>query len=152
MTTRKIALIDIENFNGGPIATPGQAQWCRTMLEQWIKPAADEHIVVAADVTSVTNIDLVWPGIRILAGYGENGADLRLLKVMEENLPERFTGMTLVSKDRIFAEKVSDLAGQGLPTHVYSWPQALAKRLRFAATEVTTSMNYNFSPDYRKAA
>lgn len=135
---RRIVLIDIENFNGGPVTTPAQARWCRRVLENWLALQPDEQIIIAADITTVTNIHLAWPQARILAGRFNNGADLRLLEVMEENLATRFTEMALVSGDRIYAEKISELAGQGLPTHVYAHDVALSKRLQFAATSTTT--------------
>lgn len=140
MKTRRIILLDIENFNGHIVTTPNQARWCRRMLEHWISIQPGEQVVIAADVTTVTNIHQAWPEARILNGHNENGSDLRLLEVMDENLAQRFSDMVLVSGDRIFAEKISELAGQGLPTHVYSHAAALSKRLRFAATTVTTAI------------
>ena len=140
MTLRRLILIDVENFNGGPVATPAQARWCRRTLDNWIQPDPCDIVVLAADVTTVTNVHAGWPRHRILPGYGENGADLRLLDVMEEDLPPRFSEMVLVSGDRIFAEKVSQLAGQGLPTTVYSHTEDLSKRLKFAATNTITSI------------
>lgn len=141
MKTRRIILLDIENFNGGPVDSPLQAQWCRRMLVQWLAIQPEEQVIIAADITTVTNIHQAWPEARILAGCNENGADLRLLEAMDESLPERFGSMALVSGDRIFAEKISELSGQGLPTHIYAHEPALAKRLQFAATTVTTTMN-----------
>lgn len=141
MYTRRLILVDVENFNGGPVTSSAQARWCRHMLDHWIQPAPSDIIVLAADVTTVVNVHFGWPTHRILPGYGENGADHRLLEVMNENLPQRFSEMVLVSGDRIFAEKVSWLAGQGLPTTVYSHTSALSKRLSFAATNVITSTN-----------
>lgn len=141
MKTRRIILVDIENFNGQPVATPAQARWCERMLSQWLAIEPGDLVVIAADISTVTNVHQAWPKARILAGRYENGADLRLLEVMEESLPERFGEMILVSGDRIFAEKISELAGQGLPTHVYAHEAALSKRLKFAATTVTTTMN-----------
>lgn len=139
MTGRRIILIDIENFNGGPITTPTQARWCRRALDNWIQPDPHDLIVVAADITTVHHIHAGWPAHRLLSGTGEDGADHRLLEVMDEDLPRRFSEMVLVSGDRIFAEKVSWLAGQGLPTTVYSHAAALSKRLNFAATTAITS-------------
>src|SRR5699024_3241850 len=81
-----------------------------------------------------------WPAHRILAGIGENGADHRLLEGMDEDLPRRFSEMVLVSGDRIFAEKVSWLAGQGLSTTVHSHTAALAQRLHLAASTVPASL------------
>lgn len=136
---RRIVLIDIENFNGRPVTTPAQARWCRRMLEDWLALQPDEQVVIAADISTVTDIYLAWPQARILAGRFNNGADLRLLEVMDEGLATRFTELVLVSGDRIYAEKISELAGQGLPTHVYAHEVALSKRLQFAATTSTTT-------------
>lgn len=147
---RRTILIDIENFNGGPITSPAQAQWCRRMIENLVDLQPDEQVTIASDVTGVTNIHLAWPKARILAGYKENGADLRLLEVMDENLPARFTEMVLISGDRIYAEKISELARAGLPTHVFAHSAALSKRLNFAATTVTTSTTS--TPTARKAS
>lgn len=131
----------MENFNGGPVATPSQACWCRRVLACWLELRPDDQVIIAADISTVTNVHQAWPEARILAGRCENGADLRLLEVMEESLPERFGEMILVSGDRIFAEKVSELAGQGLPTRVYAHETSLSGRLKFAATTVTTTMS-----------
>lgn len=139
MYARRLVLIDVENFNGGPVQTPAQARWCRRMIDNWIKPEEGDLIVLAADVATVTNVYAGWPSHRILPGYGDNGADLQLLEVMDEDLAARFTEVVLVSGDRIFAEKVSWLAGQGLPTTVYAHEAGLAKRLAFAATAVVTT-------------
>lgn len=140
MTNRRLILIDVENFNGGPVTTPAQARWCRRVLDNWIQPGDADLIVLAADTTTVHHVYAGWSSHRILAGTGENGADLRLLEVMDEDLPRRFSELVLVSGDRIFAEKVSWLAGQGLSTTVYSHATALSKRLKFAATTVITSI------------
>ena len=141
MKPRRIILLDIENFNGGPVDSLLQARWCRRMLAKWLAIQPEEQVVIAADITTVTNIHQAWPEARILAGCNENGADLRLLDVMDESLPERFDSMALVSGDRIFAEKISELSGRGLPTHIYAHEPSLSKRLQFAATTVTTAMN-----------
>lgn len=151
MIPRRFILIDIENFNGGPVSTPSQAKWCRRMLDNWLTINRGDQVVIAADVHTVTNIHLAWPQARILAGRCEDGADLRLLTVMDENLAEKYTELVLVSGDWIFAQKVSELAGQGLPTHVYSHAAALSKRLQFAATTITTTITTE-TMTIRKAA
>ncbi|CAB0485634.1 NYN domain-containing protein [Corynebacterium diphtheriae] len=133
---RRIILIDAENFNGGPIATPVQARWCRRTLDNWIAPTDNDHVVIAVDESCITNVHAAWSHARLLGGTGHNGADYRLLEVMDENLPPRFDELVLVSGDRIYAEKISELAGQGLPTTVYAHNFALSKRLAFAATNV----------------
>lgn len=152
MHTRRLILIDIENFNGGPVQTPAQAKWCRRALGHWLNIHNDEQVIIAADSTTLTNVFAGWPRCRLLEGRGENGADMRLLEVMDENLHNKYTELILVSGDRIYAEKISQLAGQGLPTTVYSHQAALSKRLAFAATTVITSATTTTTTVIRKAA
>lgn len=141
---RRIILIDVENYNGGPVTSPNQARWCQHTLDAWIKPRKDDIIVIAADASTVTNIHLAWPSVRILTGFGENGADYKLLDVMEEDLPSRFSEMVLVSGDGIFTDHVDYLAAQGLLVSVYSHSHNLSARLRLAAHAVYTS---SFHPE-----
>lgn len=153
---RRLILIDIENFNGGPVATLAQAKWCNRVLKNWLRIGPYDQVIIAADATTLTNVFLVWPEARILLGRFQNGADRCLLSVMDEDLANRYTELLLVSGDRIFAEKVSELAAQGLATHVYSHASALSKRLRLAATTcittpTSTTVTARFSP-IRKVA
>src|SRR5699024_12722870 len=103
MNPRRIILLDMENFNGGPVATALQARWCRRMIENWIAIKPGEQVIIAADAATITNIYQAWPEARILAGRNENGADLRLLEVMDESLPERFRHVVLLSRHTSFA-------------------------------------------------
>lgn len=135
---RRVILIDIENFNGGPISSSAQAHWCRRVIENWVRLEPGEQVIIASDVTGVIDIQLAWGGARILAGRSKDGADLRLLEVMDEDLPARFSEMVLISGDHIYADKVSALAEVGLPTHVFAHSAVLSKRLNLAATTVTT--------------
>lgn len=135
----RLILIDIENYNGGPITSRTQSRWCHRTLLNWIKPRVEDLIVLAADKTTVTNLHGDWGANRILAGHGENGADLRLLEVLGENVVDRFEEIVLVSGDHIFTERVSALAGDGVPTTVYSHARSLSLRLALAAGTVITS-------------
>lgn len=135
----RLILIDIENYNGGPISSLAQSRWCHRTLLTWIEPQAADLVILAADETTVTHLHGDWGCHRILAGHGRDGADLRLLDVLDENIADRFHEIVLVSGDRIFAERISQLAGAGIPTTVYSHAHCLSKRLAFAATTVLTS-------------
>ncbi|WP_075725458.1 NYN domain-containing protein [Corynebacterium aquilae] len=149
---RRLILVDIENFNGGPVATVTQSTWCYRMLSNWLSFSDSDHIVVASDVTTVTNLCKDWGHHRVLAGRGHNGADLQLLEVLEESVEARYSEILLVSGDAIYSDKVSYLAGQGIPTTVYSHACALAKRLQFAATTVVTSPTTQEPDTFGKAA
>ncbi|CAB0487110.1 hypothetical protein CIP101841_00103 [Corynebacterium diphtheriae] len=66
---RRIILIDAENFNGGPIATPVQARWCRRTLDNWIAPTDNDHVVIAVDESCITNVHAAWSHTRLLGGH-----------------------------------------------------------------------------------
>ena len=53
-----------------------------------------------------------------------------------EHPEERYDEVVLASGDGIFADRVADLAGRGVPVTVVSRPGSLSHRLRLAATEV----------------
>ena len=142
----RLIIIDIECYNGGPVTSIPQSQWCHRTLLNWLHPNADDLIILAADASTVTNLHSTWGSYRILAGRGKDGADLRLLEVLEENVPGRFAEVALVSGDHIFAEKISQLAGDGIPTTVYCHETSLSKRLAFAATTVITSPSHPTPP------
>lgn len=135
----RLIAIDIENYNGGPVTSKAQAKWCYRTICNWIKPEDNDLIVVAADASTMTNLHEEWRSHRMLAGYGENGADLRLLESLDESIADRFNEVILVSGDGIFAQKISQLAVQGIRTTVYCHKYGLAKRLAFAATTVITT-------------
>lgn len=133
---RRLILIDVENFNGGPVASPAQSQWCRRAILNWVKPSGNDLIVLAADKSTVTNLHAAWKSDRILIGVGQDGADLQLMEVFDEGIVGRFSEIALVSGDGIFSEKISELSSQGIPTTVYAHVTSLSKRLAFAATTV----------------
>lgn len=142
----RLIIIDIECYNGGPVTSAAQAQWCHRTLLNWVTPSEDDLIILATDISTVTNLHSMWGSHRILVGRGKDGADLRLLEVLEEDVAGRFKEVSLVSGDHIFAEKISQLAGEGIPTTVYCHESSLSKRLAFAATTVITSPSHPTPP------
>lgn len=136
---RRLILVDVENFNGGPVTSIAQSRWCRRTILNWVNPGENDLIVLAADKSTVINLHADWKSDRILVGVGQDGADLRLMDVLDEDIVGRFSEIALVSGDGIFSEKISELSGEGLPTTVYAHASALSKRLAFAATVVITS-------------
>ena len=148
---RRLILIDIENFHSGPVRSITAAEQCYRMLRTALEPTANDQVVIAADITTITNLHSSWKGHRILVGRGRDGADLALLDVLDEQVATRFDAIALVTGDHIFAEKISTLAGEGIPTTVYSYSTSLAKRLRFAATDVFTEEDGLFGEHFMPA-
>lgn len=144
-SSRRMIVVDIENFNGGPVTSVAQAKWCRKMLTQWLDIRESEIVIVASDVTGILNIHAAWKGPRLLCGHGPNGADYRLVDEIEHMVYEQFDEIALVSGDGIFSHVVSRAAGMGVPTTVYTHKTVFSQRLRPAANTVRFS-NYGYCP------
>lgn len=138
-TLRRLILIDIENINGGPVRSLAAAQWCHHVLKTVLELMPGDLITIACngDAQSLLNTFRAWgPSVRLVPGYGRDGADRALLAVMNENIEARFTDVVVVSGDGIFADRVAELATRGVATHVFSHPEQLSARLRLAATTI----------------
>ncbi|MCQ9125674.1 NYN domain-containing protein [Corynebacterium amycolatum] len=133
---RRLILIDIENFNGGPIQSPSQVEWCKSMLTRWLNIEDGEIIVIASDESGLLAVNTGWKGPRLLMGVGADGADNQLIEEIEYMNYGQFDEIALVSGDGIFADPVARAAGLGVPTTVYSHGFQLSKRLQLAAAEV----------------
>ena len=133
---RRLILIDIENFNGGPIQSSAQAKWCKKMLTVWLGLKEGEIVVIASDKGGILDVNAGWKGPRLLAGIGSDGADHRLIDEIMHMNPGQFDEIALVSGDGIFAEPVAHAAELGVPTKVYSHGFQLSTQLRLAAAEV----------------
>lgn len=133
---RRLILIDIENFNGGPIQSSSQVEWCKSMLTRWLNIEDGEIIVIASDESGLLAVNAGWKGPRLLMGVGADGADNQLIEEIEYMNYGQFDEIALVSGDGIFADPVARAAGLGVPTTVYSHGFQLSKRLQLAAVEV----------------
>lgn len=137
--SRRLILVDIENFNCNPIQRPAEAKWCKRMLTSWLNIQEGEIIVIASDKSGILNVNAGWKGPRLLMGLGPDGSDLRLIEEIERMNLGQFDEIALVSGDGIFADPVSRAAKCGVPTKVYSHGFTLSERLRMAAAEVYLS-------------
>lgn len=138
MTTapRRLILVDIENFNGQPIHSPEQAEWCKKMLTTWLNIKEGEIIIIAADKSGILDVNVGWKGPRLLMGTGPDGADRRLIEEIEYMNIGQFDEIALVSGDEAFAASVSQAAARGVPTTVYSHEIHLSRQLQLAAASV----------------
>ena len=138
MTTapRRLILVDIENFNGQPIQSPEQAEWCKEMLTPWLNIKEDEITIIAADKSGILDVNVGWNGPRLLMGMGPDGADRRLIEEIEYMNLGQFDEIALVSGDGAFANPVAHAAARGVPTTVYSHRTSLSRRLQLAASSV----------------
>lgn len=133
---RRLILVDIENFNGQPIYSSAQAEWCKKMLTAWLNIKEGEITIIAADKSGILDVNVGWKGPRLLIGTGLDGADRRLIEEIEYMNIGQFDEIALVSGDGAFAAPVSQAAARGVPTTVYSHKDDLSQQLQLAATSV----------------
>jgi hypothetical protein len=92
---------------------------------------------VACSHHAAATVAFEFPGARHLWRSGQDGADLALMDVLENELvDERFGQVTLCSGDGIFTEAAAWLAGRGVDVTVISLRWHLATRLELAARHV----------------
>jgi hypothetical protein len=138
-TDRTIHLVDIENLLGNPRPCQTDVESFARLYECLVAPGDHDHIVVACNHGACLEVGLGWPGPRLLARSGPDGADRALLEVIDlEEIEERFTRLVVASGDGGFTDVVSRLAGHGLGVTVVAPRLALSKRLRMAAQHVRT--------------
>lgn len=131
---RRMVAVDIENVVGGAVMTLAQAETARRCIESTMTARDDEQVVLGSSHIGALNAWLAWKGARMLVRSGEDGADLELLKVLEdEHIAERFDEVVLISGDGIFTDTVAALGAVGVWVTVISRPEACSKSLRMAA-------------------
>jgi hypothetical protein len=136
MRGRRLVLVDIENVVGGAVHSTEQAQWARQEVESMIGIQEHDQVVVGTSHIGLFSTFAAWPKSRLLVRSGENGADLELLTIMEdENIHQRFEELVLISGDGIFTEQVSRLGALGVRVTVVGHVNGVSKRLRMAASE-----------------
>lgn len=131
---RRLVVVDLENVVGGAVMRVEQAVDARLCISKAIGLAPDGQVVIGTSHTGLLSSGLGWPTARLVVRSGENGADLALLEVLqEERIADRFDEVALVSGDGIFADVVAALGRSGVAVTAVSRPEACSRRLRMAA-------------------
>jgi hypothetical protein len=137
MLSRTLHLVDLENLAGDPTLTLPLVESIRTRYEATVHVAASDHIVIATAHHGALAAWFGWPGARRLTGSGPDGADQRLLAVIQhEEVASRFRRVIIASGDGIFALPAARLQERGVDDCVVSRMRALSRALRFAVSDV----------------
>ena len=134
-----LRLIDIENLCGGSSQMHTFHELVRETIENY-EPRSTSLTVVAAGSYAIQCCPELlwdWKGDRFLIGHGLDGADMRLLEVLEEPTLSRVTAVEIWSGDHCFAGIAELLTRRGIKVHVFARMGTLSESLRFAATRVT---------------
>jgi len=120
--TRAIHLLDIENL----LATPFFDSEDVTRFKQFYQTCdffseGDLIVIATSSSAGIVEANLGWGSARYTFRHGENGADIALIDIIEdENLADRFGRVVIASGDGIFAEHVTTLLAANIDVHVVS--------------------------------
>ena len=134
---RSIVAVDLENLVGGSDAP---LERVASELEQLHRVVpGPHHWVVAVGPTMLTTAMPVLGRHRVLLGRGNDGADRRLVEVLQpDEVVGRYAAVVLVSGDgRAFTEVVRQLAAEGVPTDVVAPADQIGHSLRASARSFT---------------
>ena len=134
---KALLLVDIENLIGsGDIPSPEEVLKIKTAIEKAFANMRFQT-VVACSHRNASSVWFQWPNARKLLGSGPDGADLKLISVLEdEPIIGRYHTVIIASGDHIFANPLSHLAGRGLKTIVAVGQGSLSKKLQIATHEI----------------
>jgi hypothetical protein len=134
---RALHLVDVENLAGEPRPGRSTVEAIRRDYVAQVRPAPEDHIVIACNHGACLEVGLGWPNARLLARSGPDGADHALLEVLNtEDVCRRFDTVVLASGDGIFADAAARLGAAGIAVTVVSRPRPLSRRLRLAARNI----------------
>jgi hypothetical protein len=90
-----------------------------------------DHVVVAANPRIVVEASNAWQGARVLVGFGQNGADLALLRVLREPdwVGSHYDRLIIGSGDSIFVEAARTTCERGIAVGVVAPELRISARL-----------------------
>lgn len=133
---RRLVLVDIENIAGGACLTAESVRSVKELLTDIAQLIDLDHVVVATSHVGLLEVGTNWNGVRYVVRSGRDGADLALLDVLTEDIPNRYEKVLLASGDGIFAPALAELAAAGVATTVLGRRGCVARTLQMAASRV----------------
>ncbi len=125
---RSLALVDIENLHGQPrAARAGELGTIIRVLRRAAGLGPRDHIVIGCNPGLAFTAAACWPSMRLVTRRGPDGADLALLRCVDDPafIARRYDQVVIGSGDGIFEEATIELLAAGLVVHIYSRPTAL---------------------------
>ncbi len=127
---------DIENLAGRPHGPTCSDVEAIAVAVHKVFGHLDPQCVLACAHCNAPAVWYNWPDARYLVRSGPDGADLRLIQVMEdERVAERFDNVIIGSADGIFADSAAQLASTGVHVIGALGRGRLSKKLQFAVRE-----------------
>ncbi len=136
---RILVLADVENLVRTASPACSEVVQVRQDVYSLLNDFIDAEVmtIVGASHHAAAAVRFGWSEGRHHWRSGCDGADLAILQALDETqVAGRFDAVVFASGDGIFAEAASRVAALGPRVIVVAQPEALSRRLRFAAHEV----------------
>lgn len=146
---RVVVIVDLENACGGSGLVPANHKEILKIVSQLqiLSPPMIVYSTGPQALLLAPSLLWEWGTARFVPGFGLDGADNALIKVMrEEPITARSRRVYLVSGDHAFVEPVEELRQRGIPTTVMSNPRAISRRLAAVADEVRWLPEFDHFP------
>lgn len=133
---RTLHILDIENLCTGSARIPEFKENVVGTYRRIAGVEEKDHVVVGVGPAGFLHAADAFPGCRLVIGRGLDGADLALLKVLEDVdwIAQRFDRVVIGSGDGCFSPVVKHLRSLGLLVAVIARAGAISLRLANAST------------------
>lgn len=128
---RTLHLIDLDNLLGGTVWSKERLNAVAARYQSVAHVTAGDHLIVGVDVHGVVAAAAQYPGARVLAGYGTDGADRELLAAVADLdwIASRYDRVVIASGDGCFAQTAQALVRRGVAVTLVARPHSVANAL-----------------------
>ena len=114
---RSLTLVDVQNIAGNGVFTDQESLNVRSIIRMVVPTRKYDQTLVATGPGTFLEVGLTWPDVKLLVGYGENGADYALQERIKDTkwITERFDHLYLASGDHEFMPEIGAFAAAGFP-------------------------------------
>ena len=137
LPTRRLFLIDIENFCGKGTLCPCDVREAKEEIVRELKPCDGDLIVIGTSHgMNCVVCGTEWEGPRQVWKPGHDGADIALIDASREYKLDTFSSIVIVSGDGIFSTVASAVRACKRRVIVVQGKGCLSNRLRLEASDV----------------
>ena len=135
--TRRLFIVDIENYRGKALITEEDVRVARSEIEERFKLSSEDLVLVGTShPRNFLSAKAVWTGAEHCFGKGHNGADFALMKSAAAHMRnlKTFSEVVVLSGDGIFTKFVRQIRENGVKATVVSPANQVNRNLAQAAS------------------
>lgn len=134
---RSLHLVDIENLAGGARLPIDVFVGVKARYDELFPERSNDHVIVGSNPYLQLLMNRLWPGDRVVAGWGKDGADRALLGNAEpRDLSRRFHRVVIGSGDHIFTALARALHDLGVEVVVVGRSGTISSALQRVVASV----------------